>query len=118
MCSYFKLPEDFDTDKEYNDYLEEVEDIVFNLVHDVDVQSTSAKLEAFRLGNREALERSLARHAHEQRQAEAAAAQTQAQRALKLQQLDQEEATQAAELSNLKRNLIDELVKLHTCYIY
>ena len=91
--------------------MEEVEDIVFNLVNDVDVQSTSAKLEALRVANREALERSLARQAHEKRQAEAAEAQSQAQRALKRQQMEQEEAAEAAELDNLKRTLIDELVK-------
>lgn len=50
--------------------MEEVEDIVFNLVNDVNVQSTYARLESFKSENRDALEKNLARLANEQRQAQ------------------------------------------------
>ncbi len=50
--------------------MEEVEDIVFNLVNDVNVQSTYARLETFKSENRDALEKNLARLANEQRQAQ------------------------------------------------
>jgi CDK-activating kinase assembly factor MAT1 len=46
-----KREEDFETLRDYNDYLEEVERIVFNLVEDVDVQKTSAMLDAYRQQN-------------------------------------------------------------------
>jgi CDK-activating kinase assembly factor MAT1 len=48
-----KREEDFETSKDYNDYLEEVEGIVWNLVQEVDVQATSDKLEAYRQQNLE-----------------------------------------------------------------
>lgn len=52
ICQVFnKREEDFMTLKDYNDYLEEVEDLVFNLLHDVDVQKTNARLEAYRQQN-------------------------------------------------------------------
>lgn len=58
--------EDFASLKEYNDYLEEIEDMVFNLVHDVDVQKTNAKLESYRQQN----QMSIARNARRMKQEE------------------------------------------------
>jgi CDK-activating kinase assembly factor MAT1 len=46
-----KRPEDFATLREYNDYLEEVEKMVFQLVNDVDVEATMARLDAYRREN-------------------------------------------------------------------
>ena len=68
--AFYKRAEDFDTLREYNNYLEEFEDIVFNLVNDVDVQSTHSRLEAFKSDNRDTVEKNLARLANEQRQAQ------------------------------------------------
>ncbi len=110
LISFFKLPEDFEDERGYNDYLEEVEDIVFRLVNDVDVQSTYARLEAFRLENRDALETAHARQAHEQRQAEAAERATQQQRERIKTLQKAEEAEEEANRSAAKRSLIDELV--------
>lgn len=70
LHSFYKRAEDFNNLKEFNDYLEEVEDIVFNLANDVDVQSTYARLESFKTENRDVLEKNLARLANEQRQAQ------------------------------------------------
>uniref|UniRef100_A0A060TDJ4 RNA polymerase II transcription factor B subunit 3 n=1 Tax=Blastobotrys adeninivorans TaxID=409370 RepID=A0A060TDJ4_BLAAD len=50
-----KREDDFDTLEEYNNYLEEVEDIVFNLVNEVDVQETEAKLQSYEQANRTAI---------------------------------------------------------------
>ena len=52
-----KREEDFQTLKDYNDYLEEVEMIIFNLVNDVDVQKTNSMLEAYREQNLEQIVR-------------------------------------------------------------
>lgn len=46
-----KREEDFETLRDYNDYLEEVEGIIFNLVNDMDVQKTNDMLEAYRSQN-------------------------------------------------------------------
>ncbi|XP_067942517.1 CDK-activating kinase assembly factor MAT1-like isoform X2 [Watersipora subatra] len=50
----YNLKEDsFATLREYNDYLEEVETIIFNLVNDVDAESTRKKVEAYRKENKD-----------------------------------------------------------------
>lgn len=50
-----KRPEDFPTLRAYNDYLEEVEDITFNLINEVDVAETEARITAYELENKEAI---------------------------------------------------------------
>ncbi|KNE71005.1 CDK-activating kinase assembly factor MAT1 [Allomyces macrogynus ATCC 38327] len=46
-----KRREDFATLREYNDFLEMVEDVVFNLVHDVDVEATMERMRKFQREN-------------------------------------------------------------------
>lgn len=45
--------EDFITTEEYNDYLEEIEYIVFNLCNNIDLLNTNKKIEAYKKENRE-----------------------------------------------------------------
>ncbi|KAG6379141.1 CDK-activating kinase assembly factor MAT1-domain-containing protein [Boletus reticuloceps] len=46
-----KRREDFPDLRSYNDYLEEVEDITFNLINDLDVAETEARIERYRKEN-------------------------------------------------------------------
>ncbi|THV07862.1 CDK-activating kinase assembly factor [Dendrothele bispora CBS 962.96] len=46
-----KRREDFDDLKEYNDYLQEVEDIAFNLINNIDVPQTEAKIANYKAAN-------------------------------------------------------------------
>lgn len=55
--TFNKREEDFATLRDYNDYLEEVEEIIFNLMNEVDVQRTEARLEAYRQQNAEQIAR-------------------------------------------------------------
>ncbi|KAJ1556338.1 Rhodanese- sulfurtransferase [Cladochytrium tenue] len=58
--------EDFNNDlKLYNDYLEEVEDIMFNLINDVDVQATNEKIERFRQENKELIAANMSKQINE-----------------------------------------------------
>ena len=50
-----KSEEDFPTLQEYQDYDEEVEDIIYNLVHDIDVITTNQKIEKYRKENEETI---------------------------------------------------------------
>jgi CDK-activating kinase assembly factor MAT1 len=43
---------DFETLLDYNNYLNDVEDITFNLIHDIDVDATNKKFEAYKRANR------------------------------------------------------------------
>ncbi|KAI9182976.1 TFIIH/NER complex subunit [Blastocladiella emersonii ATCC 22665] len=66
-----KQPREFASLREYNDYLEMVEDIVFNLTNEIDVERTNAIVEKYRRENQESIERNrLSRNPEHQRLAE------------------------------------------------
>ena len=48
---YNKTEEDFPSLREFNDYLEDIEEIVFNFANTVDVEETTAKVEAYKKDN-------------------------------------------------------------------
>ncbi len=50
-----KKEEDFGTLKEYNDYLEMVEDLIFNLSNNVDVTETNATIAEYREKNKSSI---------------------------------------------------------------
>lgn len=51
LKDYNKTEEDFETLREYNDYLEEIEEIIFNFTSNIDVEETKAKVEAYKKEN-------------------------------------------------------------------
>lgn len=53
LRDFNKKEEEFATLKEYNDYLEEIETIVFNLANNIDVIETNKKIEQYKRDNRE-----------------------------------------------------------------
>ncbi|KAJ8872810.1 hypothetical protein PR048_026426 [Dryococelus australis] len=53
LRDFNKKEDDFRTLREFNDYLEEVETIIFNLVHSIDVVATNKKIEQYKKDNRE-----------------------------------------------------------------
>jgi len=70
-----KNEEDFDTLDEWNDYLEETEDIIYNLANDIEVAQTEQKLAAYYKANQEDIAMRNARRLEEKRaQLEAQAA--------------------------------------------
>jgi CDK-activating kinase assembly factor MAT1 len=65
--SYNKRREDFETLRQYNDYLEHVEDLVSNLVHRVNVKQTSEEIERYRRENAALILTNQEKAKHEQR---------------------------------------------------
>lgn len=63
---YNKRQDDFPSLRAYNDYLEEVEDIIFSLIEGVDVAATEEKLLKYQNENAEAIIASRARRAEEE----------------------------------------------------
>lgn len=57
LREYNKQEHDFQTLREYNDYLEEVETIIYNLVNELDVLETNKKIEAYKRDNKETIAR-------------------------------------------------------------
>ncbi|KAH8041127.1 hypothetical protein HPB51_013787 [Rhipicephalus microplus] len=52
MTDYNKREEDFETLRAYNDYLEEVETIIYNLANEIDVEATRRKVEQYKRENK------------------------------------------------------------------
>ncbi|XP_020282886.1 CDK-activating kinase assembly factor MAT1 [Pseudomyrmex gracilis] len=68
LRDYNKKEEDFATLREYNDYLEEIESVVYNLTHNIDVIETNKKIEQYKKDNKEQIVKSkskLGRSEHE-----------------------------------------------------
>lgn len=71
MKDFNKILSDFSSLKDYNDYLEEIEDIIYNLAHDIDIEETKDRIRRYVRDNRESIISNRARQAqreHEQQQ--------------------------------------------------
>ncbi|KAF3938854.1 hypothetical protein ABW19_dt0207572 [Dactylella cylindrospora] len=66
--TFNKRQEDFPSLKDFNDYLEEVETVTFNLINNVDVQATEAKITAFEQANKASILQNAAKAATEAQQ--------------------------------------------------
>ncbi|KAG0562613.1 hypothetical protein M758_9G096700 [Ceratodon purpureus] len=66
LNTYNKRQEDFPSLRAYNDYLEQVEDMIFNLIEGVDVAATEEKLNKYRDENMDAILASRARQVEEE----------------------------------------------------
>ncbi|XP_072946445.1 CDK-activating kinase assembly factor MAT1 [Epargyreus clarus] len=53
LKDYNKKEEDFATIREYNDYLEEIETIIYNLANNIDVVGTNKRIEQYKKENKE-----------------------------------------------------------------
>nr|CAH7744141.1 unnamed protein product [Callosobruchus chinensis] len=53
LRDFNKKEEDFATLKEYNDYLEEVESIIYNLTNNIDVVNTNKRIEQYKRDNKD-----------------------------------------------------------------
>lgn len=62
-----KCREDFESDRAYDDYLEKVEDIVYNMVHGIDLEGTRAFVAKYRRENADSIAANSAKRAEESR---------------------------------------------------
>lgn len=61
LKDYNKKEEDFSSLAEYNDYLEEVETIIYNLANNIDVINTNKKIEQYKKENKDQIQKSKGR---------------------------------------------------------
>jgi CDK-activating kinase assembly factor MAT1 len=61
-----KRPEDFESLDAYNDYLESVEDIIFDLVNNENIQAIEDKIEEYRKENAEIIQRNIQKEMNEE----------------------------------------------------
>ncbi|KDR81439.1 hypothetical protein GALMADRAFT_239344 [Galerina marginata CBS 339.88] len=104
-----KRRDDFPDLRSYNDYLEEVEDITFNLINEIDLPQTEARIAAYRAENAALIELNIQREEayaqtlREQEEAE------RRERELRASQLRREEEEEREEREKDKREIIDKL---------
>lgn len=107
--TFNKRRDDFDSLREYNDYLEEVEELTFNLVTGVSVAATEARLQSYEAANRELITANAARAAAEM-QAAAAATRQEADAARVAREFAAREAEEERrEADELKKRTLDAL---------
>lgn len=63
---YNKRREDFPSSSEYNDYLETVEDIIFNLLTNTDVEATNEKVKRYQAENQQLIHLNVSKKAFEE----------------------------------------------------
>lgn len=105
--------EDFATEEEYNDYLEEMECIVYNLCNNIDIVNTNKKIEQYKKDNRDLIMKNKSRLGREEYELELELErekQLEADRKKELQQIEQD--LKKRQLKE-KEALIDELMSSH-----
>lgn len=61
LKDFNKKEEDFATLREYNDYLEEIESIIYNLVNNIDIINTNKRIEQYKKENKELITKNKAK---------------------------------------------------------
>ncbi|XP_076841704.1 CDK-activating kinase assembly factor MAT1 [Brachyhypopomus gauderio] len=106
---YNKRDVDFPSLREYNDYLEQVEEIVFNLTNNVDIESTKQIMEQYQRENRDLIQKNKAKLTREQEELEELLLlEQQDSEQRRLQNLQEEQRQLQAKRKN-KQALLDEL---------
>ncbi|KZV67978.1 CDK-activating kinase assembly factor [Peniophora sp. CONT] len=104
-----KKREDFDDLRQYNDYLEMVEDIAFNLINDENIEETEARIAAFRAENAAVTARNAERDEAYAQQLKEQEAEQKRQRAARAEELRLAEEEERAAREAERRALIDSL---------
>ncbi|XP_055324290.1 CDK-activating kinase assembly factor MAT1 isoform X2 [Sitodiplosis mosellana] len=66
LRDYNKKEEDFATTREYDDYLEEIETIIYNLCNNIDIINTNKRIEQYKRENREVINKNKTRLGREE----------------------------------------------------
>ncbi|KAM8921751.1 CDK-activating kinase assembly factor MAT1 [Pelodytes ibericus] len=69
---YNKRDEDFPSLRDYNDFLEEIEEIVYNLTNNVDIDNTRRKIELYQKENKDTIQKNKVKMTREQEELEEA----------------------------------------------
>uniref|UniRef100_A0A8D8YPI9 CDK-activating kinase assembly factor MAT1 n=1 Tax=Cacopsylla melanoneura TaxID=428564 RepID=A0A8D8YPI9_9HEMI len=68
LKEYNKVEEDFNSVAEYNDYLEEFEEIIFNLCNDIDILETNKRIDSYKKANKDNIMRNKIRQSKAERE--------------------------------------------------
>ncbi|XP_075699817.1 CDK-activating kinase assembly factor MAT1 isoform X2 [Rhinoderma darwinii] len=110
---YNKREEEFPSLRDYNDFLEEIEEMVFNLTNNVDLDDTKRKIDQYQKENKDTIQKNKIKLTREQEELEEA---LESERQGKEQQkmlLQKEERLQQVMKRKNKQELLDQLETSH-----
>jgi len=110
LRDFNKREDDFDTLREYNDYLEEIEEIIYNLTNNVDIESTKKKIEQYKRDNKVQIMRNKSKLSRDELYLEDLIEYEQHENVARKQQLLKEEIEEKLLKTKIKEALIDELM--------
>lgn len=110
LRDYNKKEEDFTTLREYNDYLEEVETIIYNLVNNIDIVNTNKKIEQYKKDNKDIIVKNKSKIGRDEYELEELLELEKQQEELRKKELKLEEEEAKKKKIREKEALIDELM--------
>ncbi|XP_037717418.1 CDK-activating kinase assembly factor MAT1 [Drosophila subpulchrella] len=110
LRDYNKREEDFGSLAEYNDYLEEIEDIVYNLCNNIEIIETNKRIEAYKRDNREVIQRNKTRVGRDEYALEEMLELEKVQEEARRKELDELETEHKKKKARDKQALIEELM--------
>lgn len=110
LRDFNKKEEDFSSLAEYNDYLEEIETIIYNLMNDIDIIETNKKIEMYKKENRELIMKNKTKLGREEYELEEIIELEKQQEELRRNFIKMEEVSSKKKKITQKEALIDELM--------
>ena len=108
-----KTRSDFSSDKDHDDYLEMVEETIYKLVHDIDVEKTKALVEEYRRKNQDIIGVNQAKKMEEERLLAEHVAQQERERIERLNELRKEDERERAQRERERKQFeADELLRV------
>ncbi|XP_057272114.1 CDK-activating kinase assembly factor MAT1 isoform X2 [Pezoporus wallicus] len=108
---YNKREDDFPSLSEYNDFLEEIEEIVYNLTNNVDLENTKRKMELYQKDNKEVIQKNKIKLTREQEELEEALEAERQESERRRLLIQKEEQIQQILKRKNKQALLDDLEK-------
>jgi len=110
LRDFNKKEEDFATLREYNDYLEEIETIIYNLANNIDIVNTNKRIEDYKRNNREQILKSKNKMSREEYELEELLELEKQQEQFRRNEMKLEEIESKKKKLREKEALIDELM--------
>lgn len=110
LKDFNKKEEDFSSLDDYNAYLEEIEEIIFNLCNNIDILETNKRIEQYKKENREVIARNKVKISKEELELEIILEQEKEMTELRKKELESLEEQSKKKKTIEKEKLIDELM--------
>ncbi|KAK6642328.1 hypothetical protein RUM43_003829 [Polyplax serrata] len=114
LKDFNKKEEDFDSLDKYNNYLEEVETIIYNLTNNIDVIETNKRIEQYKKENKDVILKNKSKIRREEYELEEILEEEKMQEEARRKILAQEEREEKEKKIKAKEALIDELMFSHS----